>query len=392
VKRQKNIARPAQNFRLFLEHSVKEIEELLQRFDGITEALKVSRDEQSGVEYAFRHIGVEFYLVEWVATGASDSGDRFTDGLKRTGEDLETALRFVKAKDIDMPFVTKLIGYAVGYAEAAKQRLAAPEVLEVVRTLDEADRSGGMYTAFTDEFGDDFPMPVMSGAIELVKACNDARLLVDKVIEHCMALLYQLRGEMPAHEPVEVLFHASVAARQLYGEGFSKTGAKRVSGIGQFGGVLKTTSFTSAEWLAQEIARALLEATHIAQGRISVDEVLGHAAADGVLDDVIQLAKRVDGLAPEDASAPHQIMKFYTYYLGMAERAGKRYNPLFVGDMEDLMVVLAGVDPANIGYVATNVDMADQGIKYLSSMYEYQVPPRAILDNLYWVPAETDWV
>lgn len=395
----RNIARPAQDFPKFMEASVKEAETLTADMERIRLTFKnLYEIDHYSINHVFRHYGewVEYYAFEWGLAGFQAAEYDYTNvlkDLKKASEDFSFVLGQIKNKDYDIYYARKVISYAVESAQKALARFSDPQVKEVLEKIEVIWKSGELHEAWINEFGEDnpeFPEETVDLAAVFIKVYNEIYHLLSRIVEHGSAMLYQLRGETPPYEKVEVLFHASVAARDLYNWGFSRTGAKKVSGLGQFGGVLKTTSFTSAEWLAKEIARALLEVTYISQGRITMQDVLDHAREDGVLADVKRTFISLQGFDPEISPSKKSIMYAYNYYLTYAESAGKRYNPLFVY-IEALVETLRSANPEDIGYVAVNVDMTNPEIKYLGSMYEFQVPPSSILDNEYWVPAETDW-
>ena len=392
-----NIARPSQNFKLFIKTSTVESKKLLEDLERIKLTIETMHNsDRHCIEHVFRH-GVEHHLVEWATKGFRGGSEYVcvTEYLSRTVDALSSVLDTIESQDYDMYYIKRYLSWAVDYAQKALNRYSDPEVEKVLNDIDEFYRSGELFNSWNDEFEEDnkeFPIEATDLVGLVPKVHRDISFLLSKIIEHSMALLYQLRGETPPHEDAEILFHASVAARELYYEGFSKTGARHAAGLGQFGSVFETTSFTSAEWLAREIARCLLEAVFIAHRQITIEDVIQHAKIDGVLDKLEQSYESGHGIRLKAVRTLEHTMDAYRWYLAYAEGAEKRYNPLFVGDMEKLMNTLRDVDPENVGYTATNVDMTNSNIEFISSMYEYRVPPAAILENEYWVQAETDWV
>jgi len=404
----KNIARPAQNFRQFAKDTAGEAKGLVAILAGVHEEFKKfeERDWRSLHHLFFHHgDGVDYDDLAWGTDGFGGDDHRgyhvrITESLRGIAEEFQSLLVTTRDDRPDKPdpgLVRMLISDAVDKARSGVHRFADPRVVDTLEKTRRFLESGDLWESWSNEFGDDDPdLPIVASLVSaFLNAYMNADLLFQRVMEHGAAVLYLLTGKDPPHEPTEVLYHASVTARELYYSGFSKTGAEKARGLGQLGGVLKTTSFTSAEWLAKEIARALLEASYIAQGRIRMPDVLEHAKRDGILRDVQRTFWGIHGCAPDDPgvfSDGLHIMDAYRYYLAYAERVEKRYDPLFTGDMEELLATLENTLQSDIGYVASSVDMTHPGIEYLSSMYEYRVPPAAIIGNEYWVQAETDWI
>jgi len=407
----KNIARPVQDFRLFAKDTAGEATGLVAILAGVYDEFEKirERDYRSLNHLFFDHgDGVDYGRFEWGMEGFGGNDHRgyhfrITESLRGISETFQTLLRITQKDRTDRAdpgFVRMMIADAIDRARSGMFRFSDPEVVDTLEKIKRFLESGDLERSWGNEFGDDDPdLPVALSLVSaFLTAHMDAHILFQRVMEHGAAVLYLLTGKDPPHEPTEILYHASVTARELYHSGFSKTGAAQARGLGQLGGVLKTTSFTSAEWLAREIARALLEASYIAKGYVQMQDVLQHASDDGVLDDVRKTFLSIHGHPPEkpryagSAETSADAMNAYRYYLAYAESAEKRYDPLFTGDIVELLATLEHTDADNIGYVASSVDMTHPGIEYLSSMYEYRVPPAAILGNEYWVQAETDWV
>lgn len=407
---EKNIARPVQDFRQFAKDTANEATGLVAALESIQKAFKKleERDWRSLHHLFFNHgEGVDYGNFEWGMGGFGGDDHRgyhfrITESLRGVAEEFRSLLittRKDRPDRADPGLVRMLISDAIDKSRSGMHRFADPLVVDTLEKTRRFLESGNLEESWSNEFGDDDPaLSIVLGLVnDFLTAYMKAHLLFQNVMEHGAAVLYLLTGREPPHEATEILYHASVTARELYYSGFSKTGATKARGIGQFGGVLKTTSFTSAEWLAKEIARSLLEVSYIAKGYIQMRDVLKHAAEDGVLVDVKKTFMSLHGYTPEKPinidSKENRVdtMNAYRYYLSYAESAEKRYNPLFTGDVEDLLVTLEHTKNDDIGYVAAKIDMTHPGIEYLSSMYEYRVPPMAIIENEYWVQAETNW-
>lgn len=403
-----NIVRPVQNFRQFAKDTADEATGLVAILEGIHGEFDKfkERDWRSLHHLFYDHgDGVDYGDFKWGMDGFGGDDhrgyhSRITNSLKGISEEFRSLLVTTRDDRPDRPdpgLVRMLISDAIDKARSGMHRFADPRVVDTLEKTKRFLESGDLEKSWSNEFGDDDPaLPIAVGLVgDFLTAYMKAHLLFQRVMEHGSAVLYLLTGKEPPHENTEILYHASIDARNLYQDGFSKKGPAKAKGIGQLGGVLKTTSFTSAEWLTEEIARALLEASYIAKGVIGMSDVLEHAKRDGILRDVQRTFWGIHGCAPDDPnvfSDRLHIMDAYRYYLSYAEKKEKRYDPLFTGNIEELLIILKNASLDNIGYVAARVDMTHSGIEYLSSMYEYRVPPTAILGNEYWVQAETDWV
>jgi len=178
---------------------------------------------------------------------------------------------------------------------------------------------------------------------------------------------------MPEHEKIETLYHTSVHATSLYRGGFEK----RVPGPKGLGGAQSdkcgkpAISFTSDLYVAKEVMRGLKEAIMVAKGQVRLKHVIEWAKKAGVGSPVlksIQLNKYGDD--------PAGVMFAYREYMGLQT---KRYNPLFFGDMRQLMKDFKQLNPKDVGILVCDVDMGNKCIGYIATMQEYRVPPDAVV-------------
>lgn len=213
----------------------------------------------------------------------------------------------------------------------------------------------------------------------------------------------------PEHEDVEVLYHASVNAKELLVDGFDDRQDKGDSmGLGGSQGNL--ISFTSDLYIAKEIARSLKEVVGIAKGVYGVKDVLDWARDDGLLDTVKRkydellgdIAREMYKKANPDAfgiisglkrlqdgevDRQEALKRLYTrktafelyrYYLTFNE---DRYNPVYMmwGSIEDYLKRLSRVNPKSVGVIAAKIDMSKVE-DYKPAEREYRVPPEGVLD------------
>lgn len=208
---------------------------------------------------------------------------------------------------------------------------------------------------------------------------NDALVKLRELLK--MSAPAQFGGEkyVPEREDVETLYHASVDARQLYSRGFSEKPPQGASlgGANRDKAGRYAISFTSDLYIAKEIMRTLKEAVMIANGQVKAHQVLDWAQRAGVLDDVEDHIRGTYGQL--DHKKTESVMLIYRAYITFAESKGKRYNPLFFGDMGDLMRRFKGKNARNVGVLACSVNMTDPNIDYLPAMHEYRVAPGNVI-------------
>lgn len=215
---------------------------------------------------------------------------------------------------------------------------------------------------------------------------------------HLRDVILQLRGHVaeakgrvalmapnaePTTEKVEVLYHASVAAKTLYSKGFDAKHPGAAEGLG--GTTLDAAgqpaiSFTSDLYVAKEIARVLKESVLISQGKVKWHQVLDWAQRDGTADRVLDMTHSVH--VREDQvkkDNPAHVLYLFWSYLAVGEGLGKRYNPQFMIGAPTAVRAFAKRNVSDIGVLSARVDMTDPAIKYLPGEREYRVPPSAVL-------------
>lgn len=175
---------------------------------------------------------------------------------------------------------------------------------------------------------------------------------------------------LPETEKLEQLYHTSINAKTLARTGFH-LGVQKTEGLG---GSITTksgkpaVSFTADFHVAKEIMRCLKEAILIAHRKLKRHHLIDWARRSNILPDVLRAAESISSGEPSED--PVDVMALYQAYLAFSNR----YNPVFFGNMEDLMRVLARKSPGDVAIMVCLVDMTNPDIEYLHSMREYRVP------------------
>ena len=396
--RHRNVITPPTKPFAYLKQLKRDAEQFAQQLEATAQNVSATRlvKEEDGYEADY----LEYAMS--AARGRSDSDlyshdiehllARLTHGYSSPAELTQQLVKnaeWVEEFKDDNQYVLKLLRNIIVECGEIIERLTSEHVVDYLSRIERY--ADDLYTGWGTEFSTDdtgFPLSVLEQLINLPAVCVAGLQLFSEAQEQLQAQVYRMTGQDLPLADVEVLYHASVDVCKLYRDGFDPEGAAEQKGIGQMGGVLARTSFTADEYIAAEIARTLLEAHLIAIGEVDGEEMLQHAAEDGVLEQTAEhhwssWRSRLDA-----ASTPEDVFKFYTAYLAFAESAGTRYNPLF--SMVDA-VDFEDVDANAIGYLACEVDMSDPDIEYLPSMFEYRVLATSILDCPEWHRAETSW-
>lgn len=279
-------------------------------------------------------------------------------------------------------FLQKTLGY---FLEDIQK---GPRIPYVVR--DVKDKKGDFQEFVSDQghyyIEDGLPRDFSSSLLKLVDLTEQAEAIAlqaqPKLKELIRLYLTSWQREddaRPASENIETLYHTSVKAKQLYAKGFDPV-VPKTEGLGGSQGDKSgkpAISFTSDLYVAKEIMRTLREAIMVAKGQVRVDHILDWAKRGGVLDDVLGMFKSSHGKI--EPRRPEHVMYLYRYYLAFMGSKGKRYDPLFFGDMEKLMRQFKSLNPRDVGILVCSVDMSDPNISYLASMHEYRVAPSSVV-------------
>lgn len=191
------------------------------------------------------------------------------------------------------------------------------------------------------------------------------------------------RVVLPAHQQVEILYHATPFVREILKSGFK---TKEELGFETLGGnTEKAISFTADVEIAREIVRSIKEAILISQGKVGVKDVMQWVKQDAGnkpevkkwlsgtewLQDYKSYQRSVLRGKPNNNDVS-LTWKLFKTYLALTSA---RYNPVFFAVYPENF---AHLDINNVGTLACKVDMS-KVVRYLNAMEEYRVPVDAIL-------------
>ena len=243
---------------------------------------------------------------------------------------------------------------------------------------------------YSQEYGytpDEFPDAIkLKDLLDVDRIAREYRALKRDLkdaavrLNHMKAAAWQQYNDpkwMPESEDTEPLYHASVDAKTIFRRKAFETKVPEVKGLGGAQGDKRgrpAISFTSDLYVAKEIARTLKEAIMIARGEVTATDVLDWSRRHGIYNDVDRAFKSNHGQL--DPKKTHHVMNLYRLFLTFHKT---RYNPLFFGDMAELMRRFKKQKTSDVGVLVCQVDMRNKDIAYLSSMHEYRVPPEAVV-------------
>lgn len=176
--------------------------------------------------------------------------------------------------------------------------------------------------------------------------------------------------QLPAHEQIETLYHATPFVKEILTQGFKTKEELSQEGLGGHTG--NNISFTADLEIAKDIAISLKEVILIAQGKIQLSDIMDLARKEK-LQTLISDAKLTLHYAKKQNRKIKRsdIFELYKRYLSYSPT---RYNPVYWGvEIENFQ----NLDIKNVGVIASKVDI-EQTAEYLDSMEEYRVPVSAI--------------
>lgn len=213
---------------------------------------------------------------------------------------------------------------------------------------------------------------VVKDAIVAQKFAKDASARIKQIYDAAYGKHYKSDWK-PESSDVETLYHASVDAKKIFRKGFDPR-VPEEKGLGGSQSDKRgkpAISFTSDLYVAKEVMRGLKEAIMIAKGQVKMRHVFEWAKKAGV-GKAIMTSVKINKYKDD----PHGVMLAYREFM-MHQR--KRYNPLFFGNMKELMKKLKTMNHRNVGVLVAQVNMDHEDIVYYSNMQEYRVPPSAVV-------------
>lgn len=255
---------------------------------------------------------------------------------------------------------------------------------------------------------------------DYMKMMRLAKLISDRVNRAHESLQNLLNGR-PKVKDVEILYHASVNARQIAANGFSAKRPEENYGLGGSSSNKEDSnsiSFTYSAKFANDIARWLKEMAMIAHKKVTAAQILRWADMEGISDDLYKMLK---GLVPLSVGSYMKegrttLVRDGNRWMCVLEKWDPEKNEVVreQGDLdvifakpeavyslfhayivthpmrlrEDILVISpsavlrrmteGGINPSDIGVIAAEVDMTDPAISHHPSEREFRVPPRAV--------------
>jgi len=210
-------------------------------------------------------------------------------------------------------------------------------------------------------------------------------------------------------EKIEVLYHASVKARDIYQNGFSSEVPKDQLGLGgsqSTKGQGSGISFTYDLKAALDIARSFKEAAMIAVGDIKASTILDWGLRETELEEFLlhlkvkaekkgfgervkidreggrwiikqddEEGRMIEKGIDQIFKTPIDVFNVYDAYLWAHPT---RLNPVHMNRYK-LIAYLKDADPKDIGVVSAEVDMTNPDISSHGGEREFRVPPAAVI-------------
>lgn len=185
--------------------------------------------------------------------------------------------------------------------------------------------------------------------------------------------------DKPQTEEVETLYHTTIKAKEIFQNGFDLAGPVGQAGLGgnqNDNSGKPAISFTADFYVAKEIMRTLREGILIATNQMSMNDLRRMAHNDGVFDEV---EKSFNGLQGRKTNTPSLRFEYYKIYLAHSQSEKKRYDPLFVGNTNKLLQLLATKKPEDVGILVCKVNMRNPNMLYFPAMEEYRVSADSVV-------------
>jgi hypothetical protein len=170
-------------------------------------------------------------------------------------------------------------------------------------------------------------------------------------------------------QDVDTMWHATVHADAIVRDGFQAETPQGRQGVGSYGNQ-GGISATYDQKIAIDIMRALREFAMIANGDITVRQMLSWFQSEGI--DLERVKSMMDGRPFEETL--ESKTKMFNVYLWLT---GLRSNPVFA-NVDELTPKLVGVNPKDIGILELQVDTTQQ-MESKPAEAEFVISPSAVL-------------
>ena len=389
------ITLPPREFHPYVEGVLKKITEVFKRSEALHKKLSALNTEQTGKSGYAQNVLTDWTIEpgdhwpdELIRIPLDPKGYRDKDTYRHT-ENIPSTLSIIKKQKgtRDRLDFIKYLANDFGYiAEDLKRHfelgalqsfLAAKDW--VAQTWKEYAGEYGSYNEYVEEGINHLDRKGLEEIDQHLRDLDEIQKLAAEAQKRIMQVhtqsyqTYYDSSWVPEHEKIEPRYHATVNAPKLYRTGFQTKvpGPKGLGGAQSDKCGKPAISFTSDLRVAKEVMRGLKEAIMIAKGQVRLHDVIDWAKRAGVGKPIltsVKVNKRKD--------EPGDVMFVYREYM-MLQR--KRYDPVFFGDMRQLMRDFKKLNPKDVGILVADIDMSNQCIKYLATMQEYRIAPEAVV-------------
>ena len=347
-----------------------------------------------------------------------------------TSADYRRAMRDLPFSESELEFVIQQVGKLVsniGRAEESYQHLPKSAVKNLASWLDDDYMRAlhRMAKAMNEDTEDNLKYlsdgwdagPEFAKQYRRMLALGKA---ISERVERAQEAMHNLLDGKPKAKDLEILYHTSVKARELAQNGFSEQRPDENFGLGGSSSNKEDSnsiSFTYSQKYANDIARWLREMALIADQQVKPAQILRWSDLEGNAD---EFYKMMSGLVPLRAGnvmsneGMHQLSRENGRWRVVCHKWDPKKNEVVteIGDLDTIFqnpeavykmyeayvathplrervwvispsAVIrrmreGGINPADIGVLAVEVDMTDPAISHHGGEREFRVPPRAV--------------
>lgn len=186
-------------------------------------------------------------------------------------------------------------------------------------------------------------------------------------------------------QDVEIAYHASINAKEIYQNGFRKSleGEAKSKGIGG-SNIDNGISFTLDLYHAQGIASVLKTAWLIAHKKYTIRNLMEHLrtfpsrndSPEEAIQQAISVYQRATSSNVYPPTNEYQLFELYEKALWFMDT----YNPVFFGiDRKEFIDNLKNIPYSNIGIIKAHVKTTGSHFEYLESMAEIRIKPEDVV-------------